>query len=85
MWFSGGDGGSGGGGGDVVEVEVMGVVVVEVVESDLVYSSWICPGSGGKNLTDSLNRVLAGPEERDTQGLILYSVCVFVSPDVVGV
>lgn len=34
-----------------------------VKATDLVNSSCSCPGSGGKNLTASLNRVFAGPEK----------------------
>jgi len=47
-----------------------------------VYSSWIWPGWGGKNLTDSLKRVLAGPAERraHTRGLninqVSYPQCI---------
>lgn len=38
-----------------------GNIQKEITVTDLVYSSCSWPGSGGKNLTDSLKSVLAGP------------------------
>lgn len=41
--------------------ELAGSCMAEAAATDLVNSSCSWPGSGGKNLTASLNRVFAGP------------------------